>query len=259
MVRFEVDERNVATLSLNRPEVRNAFNHELIAKITKTVQSMPRDVRVLILRGEGKAFCTGADLEWMRSMAGYSDEENIADSSWLEKMLRAIDEAPVPVVGRIHGAAIAGATGLVACCDYAVAAESTVFAFSETRLGLAPAVISPFVLRKVGYSFARAMFLTADRFDARRAYEVGLVHRVVPDEQLDEAVEEVVGSLLQSGPQALREARGLVDRVWGRSPKEVADLTVETIARIRVSDEGQEGVTSFLEKRDPDWRKALPE
>jgi len=254
MVEFGVDDRGVATLSLNRPEVRNAFNAELIAGITDAVSSLPDDARVLVLRGEGKAFCAGADLEWMRSMANYSTEDNIADSSQLEKMLSAIDSSPVPVVGRIHGAAIAGATGLVACCDYAVAEESTIFAFTETRLGLAPAVISPFVLRKVGYSFARAMFLTAERFDAKRAYEAGLVHRVVSKEELDASVTDVVESLLQAGPQALREARSLIDLVWGRDPKEVGELTVRTIARIRVSEEGQEGVGAFLEKREPRWR-----
>ncbi|MBW3589734.1 MAG: enoyl-CoA hydratase/isomerase family protein [Actinobacteria bacterium] len=255
MVKFEVDDRGVATLSLNRPEVRNAFNAELIAGITDAVSSLPDDARVLVLRGEGKAFCAGADLEWMRSMAKYSSEDNIADSSQLEKMLSAIDSSPVPVVGRIHGAAIAGATGLVACCDYAVAEESTIFAFTETRLGLAPAVISPFVLRKVGYSFARAMFLTAERFDAKRAYEVGLVHRVVGEKELDDSIADVVESLLQAGPQALREARSLIDLVLGRDPKEVAELTVRTIARIRVSEEGQEGVGAFLEKRTPRWRQ----
>lgn len=254
MVKFSVDGRGVATLSLNRPEVRNAFNAELIAGITDAVTNLPDHARVLVLRGEGKAFCAGADLEWMRSMASYSNEDNIADSSQLEKMLSAIDSSPVPVVGRIHGAAIAGATGLVACCDYAVAEESTIFAFTETRLGLAPAVISPFVLRKVGYSFARAMFLTAERFDAKRAYEAGLVHRVVGEEELDASVADVVESLLQAGPQALREARSLIDLVWGRDPKEVAELTVRTIARIRVSEEGQEGVGAFLEKREPRWR-----
>lgn len=258
MVKFSVDGRGVATLSLNRPEVRNAFNAELIAAITDAVSSLPDDVRVLVLRGEGKAFCAGADLEWMRSMANYSHEDNIADSSQLEKMLSAIDSSPVPVVGRIHGAAIAGATGLVACCDYAVAEESTIFAFTETRLGLAPAVISPFVLRKVGYSFARAMFLTAERFDAKRAYEVGLVHRVVPDDRLEDAVQDVVESLLKAGPDALHEARTLLDRVWGRTPEEVSELTVQTIARLRVSEEGQEGVASFLDKRPPNWSPPDP-
>lgn len=253
MIIFDVDDRRVATLSLNRPEVRNAFNDKLIAEITRSVQTLPDDVRVLVLKGEGKSFCTGADLHWMRSMAGYSKEENIADSSTLARMFKALDECSVPVVGRIHGAALAGATGLVACCDYVVAGASTIFAFTETRLGLVPAVISPFVMRKVGYSFARAMFLTADTFDAKRAYEVGLVHRVAPDDQLDDAVQEVVESLLKAGPKALIEARGLVDRVWARAPEEVADVTVETIARMRVSEEGQEGVASFLEKRPPNW------
>jgi methylglutaconyl-CoA hydratase len=256
VVEFDVDARKVATLSLNRPEIRNAFNAELISEVTKTLVELPRDVRTLVVKGNGPAFSTGADLEWMRSMAGYSRVENLSDSSALRGMFAALDGSEVPVIGRIHGAAIAGATGLVACCDYAVATESAVFAFSEVRLGLVPAVVSPYVMRKCGYSFTRAMFLSAERFTAQRALEVGLVHRVVPDEELDAAVEEVVDSILAAGPQALVEARKLLDSVWGHSPAEVADLTVSVIADRRVSEEGQEGVSSFLEKRKPRWAKS---
>jgi methylglutaconyl-CoA hydratase len=253
VVEFDVDGRKVATLSLNRPEIRNAFNAELIAEVTRTLAELPKEVRVLVVRGNGPSFSTGADLEWMRSMAGYSRDENLSDSSALRGMFAALDGCAVPVIGRIQGAAIAGATGLVACCDYAVATESTVFAFSEVRLGLVPAVISPYVMRKCGYSFTRAMFLSAERFTAQRALEVGLVHRVVPDEDLDASVGEVVGAMLAAGPQALGEARKLLDSVWGRSPEEAADLTVSVIADLRVSEEGQEGVSSFLEKRKPRW------
>jgi methylglutaconyl-CoA hydratase len=252
-IEFGIDDRGVATLTLNRPEVRNAFNAELIEEITLAVGSISEKARVLIIRGAGPVFCTGADLQWMRSMAGFSREENLADSSALQRMFRALDDCRVPVVGRIHGAAVAGATGLVACCDYAVAAESTLFAIAEVRLGLVPAVISPYVTRKVGYSFARAMFLSAERFDANRALAAGLIHRVVPDKELDAAVDEVVGWMLDAGPQAIIAARDLVEAVWNHRPEDVADLTVETIAERRVSEEGQEGVSAFLEKRKPRW------
>lgn len=250
---FSVDERKVARLTLNRPEVRNAFNAELIGEITRTVKELPDDVRVLVLAGAGKSFSTGADLEWMKSMATFSHEENLADSDKLRQMFEALDNCRVPVIGRIHGAAIAGATGLVACCDYAVAAESTIFAFSEVKLGLIPAVISPYVLRKVGYSFARAMFLTAEQFDASHAHQVGLVHRVVPEANLDTVVDEVVGSVLQAGPHSLRSARNLLEKIWNQTPSDAGDTTVDAIAQQRVSDEGQEGMSAFLEKRKPRW------
>lgn len=250
---FELDDRGVGVLTLNRPDVRNAFDADLIAGISRTVAELPDTVRVLVLRGEGKVFSAGADLNWMRSMKDFSYEENVEDSRQLRRMFELLDACPVPVVGRIHGAAIAGATGLVACCDVAVAAEGTIFAFTEVRLGLVPAVISPWVVRKTGYAFARAAFLTAERFDAERAYEVGLVHRVAPADELDGVVEGYVEGFLASGPEALRETRALVDDVDGRPPDEVGERTVETIARARVSDEGQEGIAAFFEKRSPRW------
>ncbi len=250
---FEVDDRGVGVLTLNRPDVRNAFDADLIAGISRTVAELPDAVRVLVLRGEGKVFSAGADLAWMRSMKDFSYAENVEDSRKLRRMFELLDACPVPVVGRIHGAAVAGATGLVACCDVAVAAEGTIFAFTEVRLGLVPAVISPWVVRKTGYAFARAAFLTAERFDAERAYEVGLVHRVAPADELDDVVEGYVEGFLASGPEALRETRELVDDVAGRPPDEVGERTVETIARARVSDEGQEGIAAFFEKRPPRW------
>lgn len=252
-LRFDVDGRGVARLTLNRPDVRNAFDDELIASISRTVAELPVAVRALVLAGEGKVFSAGADLNWMRSMKDFSYERNVEDSRKLRRMLELLDACPVPVVGRVHGAAIAGATGLVACCDVAVAAEDTVFAFTEVRLGLVPAVISPWVIRKVGYAFARAAFLTAERFDARRAYEVGLVHRVVAPSELDAVVDGYVDGFLASGPEALRETAVLVDHVAGRRPEDVGDRTVETIAGARVSEEGQEGMAAFFEKRDPRW------
>lgn len=250
---FEVDDRGVATLTLDRPDVRNAFDDELIAAISHRVAELPDDVRVLVLRGAGKVFSAGADLNWMRSMKDFSYSENVEDSRKLRRMFELLDACPVPVVGRVHGAAVAGATGLVACCDVAVAAEGTIFAFTEVRLGLVPAVISPWVVRKTGYAFARAAFLTAERFGAERAYEVGLVHRVVDPDELDDAVEGYVEGFLASGPEALRATRDLVEDVAGRPPAEVGERTVEAIARARVSREGQEGMAAFFEKRSPRW------
>ncbi|HLF69853.1 MAG TPA: enoyl-CoA hydratase-related protein [Actinomycetota bacterium] len=254
LVSFQVDERGVARLALNRPDVRNAFNAELIEQITSTIENLPANVRVLVLSGEGKVFSAGADLDWMRSMAAYSLEENAADSSRLSRMFEALDNCRAATIARVHGAAIAGATGLVACSDVAIASAETVFAFTEVRIGLVPAVISPYLMRRTGYSFLRSAFLTAERFDASRAMSVGLVHQVVDASELDEAVEKTVTDLLAAGPEALREARTLVNAVWGRAPADVADLTIRTIAKRRLSPEGQEGVSAFLEKRDPRWR-----
>ena len=253
MIRFETDDRGVARLTLDRPEVRNAFDAELIEAITETVASLDPSTRVLVLSGEGKVFCAGADLNWMRGMAGYSLDENRADSTRLRSMFDTLDACPAAVVGRIHGAAMAGATGLVACCDVAVASEDTRFAFTEVRLGLVPAVISPYVLRKVGYAFGRAMFLTAEVFDADRAYEAGLVHRVVPADELDATVDSYVDLFLQAAPGAVAATRRLIDTVHGREPADVRELTVRTISEARVSEEGQEGMAAFFEKRPPSW------
>lgn len=255
-VEFGIDDRGVAALTLNRPEIRNAFNAELISEVTKTVMGLPAEARVLVLRGAGPSFSTGADLEWMRSMAGYSRDENLEDSKALQRMFATVDECPIPVVARVHGYALAGATGLVACSDYAIASESAVFSFTEVRIGLVPAVISPYIVRKVGYSFARATFLSAERFSAERAREAGLVHRVVPEDQLDASVDEVVSDLLQAGPDSVAEAKKLLASVAGRSPDDVAELTVGVIADRRVSEEGQEGMAAFFEKRKPRWIKS---
>ena len=255
VLRASTDDRGVVTLTLNRPDVRNAFDDTVIEAITRHITDLAPDARVLVLAGAGKVFSAGADLNWMRSMRDFGFAENLADSTRLREMFEALDGLSLPKVARVHGAAVAGATGLVACCDVAVAAEGTVFAFTEVRLGLVPAVISPYVVRKVGYAFARAAFLTAERFDAGRAREVGLVHRVVPSEDLDAAVEEYVQAFLAAGPDAVRRTRDLLDAVWGRHPDEVGERTVEAIAEARVSDEGQEGIASFFEKRPPRWAR----
>ncbi|MEO7803347.1 MAG: enoyl-CoA hydratase-related protein [Actinomycetota bacterium] len=243
---FDVDGAGVATLTLNRPERRNAFDEEMLVEINETVSSLPSDVRVLVMRGAGKVFCAGADLGWMMSGAA-------STSSRLDDMFSTIDTCKVPVVAQVHGAAMAGATGIVACCDIVVAASSTVFAFTEVKIGLIPAVISPYVIRKVGYSFARSAFITAERFDAQRGYEVGLVHRVVDESELDSAVQQVVAGLLTGGPEAMFEARKLVDAVWGKPLGDVRDLTVAAISERRASEEAREGVLAFLEKRKPRW------
>lgn len=249
----ERDDRGVVRLTLNRPDVRNAFDDELIAAVTRAIGTLDDGVRVVVLQGAGTVFCAGADLRWLTSMRSYTFEENVADSTRLRAMFEALDHCPVPIVGRIHGAAMAGATGLVACCDVAIASEDTVFALTEVRLGLVPAVVSPYVVRKVGYAFARAVFLTGERFDAARALAAGLVHRVVPGPQLDAAVEDAVAAFLAAGPEALRATRELLDTVTGRDPDDVGDQTVRAIARARVSDEGQEGVAAFFDKRPPRW------
>ncbi len=246
----------VARLVLARPDVRNAFDDALIAELTASVRDLEgdRDLRVLVLSGEGKAFCAGADLAWMGRMVSYSHADNRRDSEALAKLFAALDAFPRPVVGRIHGAALGGGAGLVAVCDVAIAAEGTLFGTTEVRLGIVPAVIGPYVVRKIGESAARRWFLTGDRFPASEALRVGLVHRVVPPEALDAAVDETVASLLSGGPEALAVAKELA-RTVGRIPlAEAVPLTVETIAARRVSAEGQEGMRAFLSRRDPSWK-----
>ncbi|HVE76608.1 MAG TPA: enoyl-CoA hydratase-related protein [Actinomycetota bacterium] len=249
-INFEMDSRGVARLTLNRPEVKNAMNPEMISDVVRTLSELSDDCRVLVIAAAGNVFCAGADLKWMGQAAMGGTTE---DSAILRGLFTAVDQCKVPVVARVQGPAIAGATGLLACCDVVVAAASAVFAFTEVRIGLVPAVISPYVLRKTGYSFARAMFMTGERFDAERAVQGGLVHFAVPDEQLDTKVEEVVSNLVGGAPDALLEARRLLSKVVGRGPEEVADMTVEVLTQRRGSDEAKEGIAAFLEKRKPRW------
>ena len=253
LVRLEVDGRRVARLVIARPERKNAFDAALIAALTSSIAQIPADTRCVVLASEGDAFCAGADLAWMRGMAGYSLEENRADSVALAALFGALDGLPMPLIARVQGAAIGGGAGLVAVADIAVATDTAVFAFTEVRLGILPAVISPYVVRKVGPAFATAAFTTGIRFDAHRAFEVGLVESVVHDHELDEQVEAFVVAVLAGGPEAVRAAKRLVREVTGRAPAEVRDLTVDRIAGIRVSDEGQEGMRAFLERRAPRW------
>ncbi|KAA0254833.1 enoyl-CoA hydratase/isomerase family protein [Acidobacteria bacterium ACD] len=245
----------VARVVLCRPDLRNAFDDVLIAELTAAFERLSADaeLRVVVLAGEGKAFCAGADLNWMKRMVSYGPEENRRDSRALAGLFRTIDACPKPVVCRVQGAALGGGTGLVAVCDVAVAAEGTVFGTTEVRLGIVPAVISPYVVRRIGEGNARYWFLTGERVDAESALRAGLVHRVVPPERLDAAVEEAVVSLLLGGPEAQAVSKSLA-RTAGRLPLEAAEpWTVETIVERRVSAEGQEGMRAFLEKRLPAW------
>ena len=244
----------VVTVSLNRPEARNAFDERLIAELTAWARTpLPPGVRVAILRGEGKVFSAGADLTWMSKMVSYSRDENVRDARAASAMFLALDTLPVPLVGRVHGAALGGGAGLAAVCDIVVAAEDAVFGFTEAKLGILPSVISPFALAKIGRSAARELFLTAARFPASRALEIGLVHAVVPAADLDGKVDDYVRELSSSAPGAVAAAKQLIARVAGRTPAEVSDLTAETIAAHRVSEEGQAGMRAFLEKRRAPW------
>jgi len=250
----------VVRLTLNRPEVRNAFNEALIGEIAAWAEGVRAGgrTRVAVLAAEGPAFSAGADLAWMSKTIGYSREENLRDARGLARMFAALDALPIPLVGRIQGAALGGGAGLAAVCDIAIAAEHAVFGFTEARLGILPAVISPFVIAKIGRSAARELFLTGRRFTAARAREIGLVHAVVPAAELDSTIDVQIADLLACGPEAIEGAKALIARVAGRPPSDVAELTAETIARHRTSAEGQEGMRAFLEKRQPAWASSRP-
>jgi methylglutaconyl-CoA hydratase len=245
---------SVMTVTLNRPEVRNAFDEELIAELTAWAEAVrAADARVVVLRGAGKAFCAGADLTWMSRMVAYTEEENVRDARTLGRLLEAMNAIPLPVIGRVHGAALGGGAGLAATCDIVVAADDAVFGFTEAKLGILPAIISPFAIAKIGASAARELFLTGARFSAARAREIGLVHAVAPEAELDAPVDAYIRELETSAPQAVAAAKALIAAVSGRPAAAVADLTARTIARHRVSEEGQDGMRAFLEKRKPRW------
>ena len=254
-IRIDVDS-HVATVTLSRPEVRNAFNDAVIARLSEAfVQLGERaDVRAIVLAAEGPAFCAGADLNWMRRMADYTREENLADAAQLAFMLRTIYECPKPTVARVQGDVYAGGMGLVAACDVAVSVDSAHYCLSEVKLGLIPATISPYVIRAMGPRAAHRWFLTAERFGAAEALHMGFEHEVVPAEQLDGKVGEIVRALTSASPGAVRECKKLVQDVAGRDiTRLLIERTVEGIADIRASDEGKEGVQSFLQKRKPAW------
>ena len=248
---------HVAEVWLNRPEVRNAFNDGVVAELTAAFDQLGSDpeLRAIVLGGHGKAFCAGADLSWMRAMAGYSWEENQADAARLAHMLWTVYRCPVPVVGRIQGDCYAGGVGLAAVCDVLVAAEGVNFCLSEARLGLLPATIAPYVVKALGEQASRRYFTTAERFDAAQARALGLVHEVVAVELLDAKVADIVAALVANGPAAVRACKRLVQDVAGRLvDAALREDTARRIADIRSSAEGREGVQAFLDKREPGWR-----
>jgi methylglutaconyl-CoA hydratase len=215
-----------------------------------------KGVRCVVLAGAGKMFCAGADVTWMSKMVSYTREENIRDAQAMARMFSALDTLPVPLIGRIHGAALGGGAGLAAVCDIVVADEGASFGFTEVKLGILPAVISPYALAKIGRSAARELFLTGMRFGAARAKEIGLVHAVVPSEQLDVTVQEYVNEILNAGPEGIAASKKLIPTVWSRLAADAMDITADAIATRRVSPEGQEGMKAFLGKRKPDWTRA---
>jgi methylglutaconyl-CoA hydratase len=257
-VEVSVSSVGVATIALNRPEVHNAFDDHLIAELTHRLRDVDHNaaVRAVVLAARGKSFSAGADLHWMKRVAHYSEAENIRDAVALASLMRTLDAMSKPTVARVQGAAYGGGVGLVACCDIAVAGMSATFSLSEVRLGLIPAVISPYVVAAIGSHNARRYFLTAERFDAREALRIGLVHCAVDDADLDAEVERILAELLKGGPKANAAAKDLIAHVAHRRIDQVvAEETAARIARIRVSPEGQEGIAAFLEKRPPGWTR----
>jgi methylglutaconyl-CoA hydratase len=246
----------IGQVTLNRPDLRNAFNEQSIAELALAFDELGRNelVRAIVLAANGPAFCAGADLNWMKKMAGYSDSENRADAMRLADMLRTIYTCPKPVVAKVQGDCYAGGMGLVAACDVVVAVDTANFCLSEVKLGLIPATISPYVIKAMGEQAARRYFLTAERFDAKEAHRIGFVHEIVPAADLDTKVAGIVQALANNSPNAVREAKTLVREIAGAPVTEaLLEDTASRIAGIRASLEGREGVASFLEKRRPSW------
>ncbi|EQC44061.1 enoyl-CoA hydratase-related protein [Bacteriovorax sp. Seq25_V] len=252
-----LDTRGVATITLNRPEIHNAFNDELILGLIKEFKEMDADpsVKLVVLTGEGKSFCAGADLNWMKKMVSYTLEENIADSMNLANLFEVTNFFSKPIIGKINGAALGGGSGLVAVCDHVVAHESALFGFTEARLGLVPAVISPYVIAKIGHSNARTLFLSGKRFDAVYAKSIGLVHDISLDRYFEKDIQTTIEEFLKSSPAAQVESKKLIFGVESRmhSLEDRKKFTCETIAKMRISEQGQEGMNALLEKRKPNW------
>lgn len=246
----------VLRVMMNRPESHNALTPAMILDLTAVFHALSSrdDVRVVVLAGNGRSFCAGVDLAAMRAAADYRFEENVADGEAIFDLMQAVDSCPKPVVGRVNGAAIGGGVGLVSACDIVVSSERAKFAFSETRLGIVPAVISPFVLRKIGIGNGRELFLTGERFDAYQAQKFGLVQHVAPEDGLDAAVQERISQLLMAAPTAQAAVKTLIDTVACQPIADLRRYTTELIAQQRASREGREGLNAFLEKRNPSWR-----
>jgi methylglutaconyl-CoA hydratase len=245
----------VAHVWLNRPETRNAFDGLMVTELRRVLFDLRNEeaVRVIVLGGRGPSFCAGADIDWMRAMSGFTRDENLREAQALADLFFTVYESPKPIVARVHGAALGGGAGLVAACDIPVASTGTLFGFTEVRLGIIPAVISPYVIGKIGVSAARELFLTGERFEAAKAAQIGLVRWAVPEAELDQVVEGRVKELLQAGPRAVVDAKALIREVAYRRIEDIQRYTVERIADLRVSSEGQEGLRAFIEKRKPNW------
>ena len=247
----------VCRVMLNRPEVHNAFNRELIEELQAAFDELAArpvgEVRAVVLSGVGKSFCAGADVNWMRASLDYTQAENVADAMSMARMFDTINRCPVPVIGRLHGSALGGGVGLASVCDIVLASEETRFAFSEAKLGIAPAVISPYVLAKIGRSHARALILTAERFGVERALRIGLIHTARPLDELDAEVDRIIKEVKSSAPGAIARAKALIATVPDLEPAAAMQLTAETIASLRVGDEGQAGLRAFLDKQPAPW------
>jgi len=248
-------EKDIVTVFLNRPEVHNAMNEKLMKELTSCFKELSNDnnTRIIILTGNGKSFSAGADLNWMKSMAQYSKEENIKDSRLLLDLYETIYNCPKPVIGRINGHAFGGGIGLIAVCDITIAPPDKKFAFSEVNLGIIPSVISTYIVRRIGLLNMRRLFLTGERFDSEYANKVGLIDHIAPDEEFDAKVQKYVKLLHFSGPKAMVEVKNLVSKCQNMNVDEYKEHTVKKIAELRVSDEGQEGISGFLEKRKSKW------
>ena len=253
---YSLDTRGVATLALDRQELHNAFDDALIQALTAKLEEIDADpaVRVLVLTGTGISFSAGADINWMRRMAGYSRDENLRDATYLAALMQRLDTLRMPTIARVQGSAFGGGTGLIACCDIAVAVSDALFCFSEVKLGLIPSVISPYIVRSIGASAARRYFMTAERFNAGKAQRLGLVHKVVERDELDSTIGLFVEQVLHNGPAAMTAAKQLVADVYAQPiDGTLIEMTTNRIADVRSSAEGKEGLSAFLDKRKPDW------
>jgi len=252
-----LDSRGVFTISMNRPKVHNAFDEHQIARLTRTLNeaSTNHHVRLIVLGSTGKHFCAGADINYMQRMGRNSREENLADASALAALMKTLNDMPKPTIARVQGAAYGGAVGLACCCDIAIGASSTVFSLSEVKIGLVPATIGPYVIQAIGQRTARRLFITGERVQATDAQKFGLLHSVVEEKLLDDAVDDVVSQLLENSPNAMIIAKNVVFAMSSESiTDDMLDLSIKTIANIRESDEAKEGVAAFLEKRSPAWK-----
>ena len=255
-IRINID-NHIAHVILTQPEKHNAFDDSVIMDLTNAFDLVTKDpnIRVLVLGGEGKTFSAGADLEWMRRMSDYNEIENLTDAKSMANMLKTLNDCPKPTIARVHGAAYGGGVGLVACCDIAIATENAKFCLSETKLGLAPSTISPYVINAISEKYARRFFLTAEVFDSYTAKEIGLISMVTNNNKIDEEIDLLINNLLENGPMAIAACKELINVVGKGNPKHnIIDYTANHIAKLRASDEGKEGINAFLEKRKPIWK-----